>query len=399
MGQRSQIYVKIESSKFPHMLIARYFQWNYGTRMISRARGIIEWLNEYRLNFSTLFTANGKEKLIRIIDTNFDYKDCVISQDIIKEYIDLGPRTKIKFSDYVFLDQDNNDGQLFILCKEDGSIKYAIVERPGGSVIKPLDYLKEYSEYSESKEKEYTDENIQYIESHCEPMTFDELQDFIQDDYSYFLESFSNLNDICFFKMSLAWEKILKSKKKYKGIVLSEYLSQYSEDEIAWQIKSWSKDYHPRWTDKKEDENNFEKYFIFIIKNEIDDIFELDPSEIIVKNANLLSKNGNKASISIEIVKTKKLLQTMLKNVESKTAARLYEQMVHSIDDFDVEIIVEAEKYYYGKKVNISSIKVDIINRIPCGTILPNTHHSIKISPWQQNVMKENFVNHIIFLF
>ena len=290
MGQRSQIYVKIESSKFPHMLIARYFQWNYGTRMISRARGIIEWLNEYRLNFSTLFTANGKEKLIRIIDTNCDYKDCVISQDIIKEYIDLGPRTKIKFSDYVFLDQDNNDGQLFILCKEDGSIKYAIVERPGGSVIKPLDYLKEYSDYSESKEKEYTDENIQYIESHCEPMTFDELQDFIQDDYSYFLESFSNLNDICFFKMSLAWEKILKSKKKYKGIVLSGYLSQYSEDEIAWQIKSWSKDYHPRWTDKKEDENNFEKYFIFIIKNEIDDIFELDPSEIIVKNANLLSK-------------------------------------------------------------------------------------------------------------
>lgn len=36
MGQRSQIYVRYNEK----LLFARYFQWNYGTRMISRARSM-----------------------------------------------------------------------------------------------------------------------------------------------------------------------------------------------------------------------------------------------------------------------------------------------------------------------------------------------------------------------
>ena len=38
MGQRSQIYVRYTNEKGEHFLTARYFGWNYGERMISRAR-------------------------------------------------------------------------------------------------------------------------------------------------------------------------------------------------------------------------------------------------------------------------------------------------------------------------------------------------------------------------
>ena len=45
MGQRSQIFVRYEENGQKKM-IARYYQWNYGGRMISRARYGIEWLKD-----------------------------------------------------------------------------------------------------------------------------------------------------------------------------------------------------------------------------------------------------------------------------------------------------------------------------------------------------------------
>ena len=58
MGQRSQIYIRYNvnyvsgaATKNPTThnykgLIARYFGWNYGERMISRARHTLEWIKD-----------------------------------------------------------------------------------------------------------------------------------------------------------------------------------------------------------------------------------------------------------------------------------------------------------------------------------------------------------------
>lgn len=79
MGQRSQIFVRYQETDGTRKLVARYYGWNYGECMISRARHTIEWLKE---NYELIsFYA---EKIPRILDTNFDMGDCVISSDILK---------------------------------------------------------------------------------------------------------------------------------------------------------------------------------------------------------------------------------------------------------------------------------------------------------------------------
>ena len=88
MGQRSQIYVRTTDDKGNITFVARYFQWNYGERMISRARHIIEWLREYAKHFTeeaySFCRDREIERLISIINTNFDYKDVAISTDLLK---------------------------------------------------------------------------------------------------------------------------------------------------------------------------------------------------------------------------------------------------------------------------------------------------------------------------
>ena len=51
MGQRSQIYIRYKTETGYH-LIANYYQWNYGERMISRARYGIEYLDSMRKYYS-----------------------------------------------------------------------------------------------------------------------------------------------------------------------------------------------------------------------------------------------------------------------------------------------------------------------------------------------------------
>lgn len=92
MGQRSQIYIRynvnyVYGSATDHPktqnfkgLIARYFQWNYGERMISRARYIIEEIKDEFMEYKYCFNDNEKlEKLKRFCETNFDMKDIVFS--------------------------------------------------------------------------------------------------------------------------------------------------------------------------------------------------------------------------------------------------------------------------------------------------------------------------------
>jgi hypothetical protein len=194
MGERSQIYIKwnVHANK-ENMVgaIARYFQWNYGERMISRARGIIETLEEY-MKYKYMFSDKWYiEKLTRIAETNFDMRDIVWSSNIIDEYNEYG--NEDNFADIVFYGQDNNDGQLFIDITDSG-IKYALALEYGENGYKPISaeqYMKEnMGDYSESgdwrvdaKERgylDYTEDNIKYINENAELMTAEEIAQFIE---------------------------------------------------------------------------------------------------------------------------------------------------------------------------------------------------------------------------
>lgn len=197
MGQRSQIYVRINGE----LIVAHYYQWNYGTRMVSRARGIIEWIYEY-----AEFEDNGKKdrlwffdkkragseyctKLSRICDVNFDMKDVVLSTDIVKEYEEDGEEEK--FNDYVFLQQANNDGQLYIDVMEQG-IKYCFTDNntefpmDGDEYMKWDGYGENWSVPSEDLKEDEIEtcwNNIEYLRKHANLMTVEELQEFIGKDY------------------------------------------------------------------------------------------------------------------------------------------------------------------------------------------------------------------------
>ena len=208
MGQRSQIYIRyninyIRGSATSNPitenyrgLIARYYQWNYGERMISRARSIIEAIKSEFMEYGFMWRQNCYlEKLNRICDVNFDMRDIVMSTDIIKEIAeewgcDCG---------YIF-NQDNNDGQLLIDVTENG-IKYCFIPFYNEiEVMNGRDYLVWNSQgcYDEhmwteteapkgidEETKEYTLANIDYISGNAELMTKEEAEEFINADYSY----------------------------------------------------------------------------------------------------------------------------------------------------------------------------------------------------------------------
>ncbi len=186
MGQRSQIYIRYENK----LVVANYYGWNYGERMISRARGIIEWIKEYS-QFSFIWEDKSyMTKLSRICDTNFDMRDVVISCDIIKEWREEFPQEP--FNDYVFKYQDNNNGQLFIDVKKGSSIKYALSYNPNyAKILNCEDYLnedlgKDWQLPTESLTQEDIDickMNIKYISDNATLMTAEELYSFVNFEY------------------------------------------------------------------------------------------------------------------------------------------------------------------------------------------------------------------------
>lgn len=196
MGERSQIYIRYNiehRGKQYKGLIARYYSWNYGSRMISRARSIIEYIKNKYLEYTYHFTnQDGIEQLIRYCDINFDMKDIMMSTDIIKQVLDSPDP-----DDYEIFDQDNNDGQLYIDVVND-RIKYCFLK--SCQDFNPMDgeeYMKwnqecdEYpnwhipNQYTKRKEINYTEDNIAEIDSMAELMTEDEIEDFIGDNYNY----------------------------------------------------------------------------------------------------------------------------------------------------------------------------------------------------------------------
>lgn len=241
MGQRSQIYVKVnvtdEKGNTKTDLTARYYQWNYRERMISRARSITEWVSEH-LNYWTY----ERDKLPAIMAINFDMGDKVDTLDILKETCEyMGFRkdkigwevptseNKDVFNSSIFDEQDNNNGQFFLEVSynektKEKEMKYAFREL--GYPDMPMDayeYLvtdlgygveQELTEAMDSEEWNYPDsykdfyykhiheivhctdheewfeniftikENITFLEENAKPMTKEELQAFLTFDYS-----------------------------------------------------------------------------------------------------------------------------------------------------------------------------------------------------------------------
>ena len=200
MGQRSQIYIRYNvnyeqcSGVYNYKgLIARYFGWNYGERMVSRARYIIENIHDNYMKYKWTFgNSECLEKLKWICNTNFDMKDIVFSSDIIKEVAeDMDGDMEYLFN------QDNNDGQLFIDVTDD-EIKYCFMKFYNeGEPMDAEQYMKWNCErethpdwhipykYMDKETINYTEENIKEINEMATLMTTEEIKAFVEDDYSY----------------------------------------------------------------------------------------------------------------------------------------------------------------------------------------------------------------------
>lgn len=187
MGQRSQIYVRCWKDGKSY-LTARYYQWNYGVRMISRCRHSLEWIKE-RMRYDWYLTTNT-ETLKRYLDVNFDMHDIVIGYDIIKEWEECGYQDETSFKEYVFTDQDNNDGKLFIDIK-DGVIKYAFLDWDCNTdkIMSAARYMQwdcpgwRKSEYIDDEQKALCEDNLKAIPKLAKLMTKEEVEEFINGDY------------------------------------------------------------------------------------------------------------------------------------------------------------------------------------------------------------------------
>lgn len=195
MGQRSQIYVRLNNKDGSYNLYARYFQWNYGTRMISRARYTIEWLQCHAGCRSSDFD----DCLVRIIDTNFDYKDICISSDIMEQCRQNCDSIDDLFDNYYLFSDDNNNGKLFVDVNIDYSsdkfdpniiIKYAFTDYDNSRIMTGNGYMMwdaqcyvDTWQNTYPNEVNYTNENIAYIDKNAQLMTIDELEAFMNHHY------------------------------------------------------------------------------------------------------------------------------------------------------------------------------------------------------------------------
>lgn len=189
MGQRSQIYIRIaDNYNEQPKLFAKYFQWNFAERMISRARYGMEYIKD---NAEYLASDTIKEKINKIFDINFDMKDVALSTDILKEWIESSSRyyELEEVNHYIFYAQDNNDGKLFIDVDKNVNIKYCLTDYDM-KILSPKKYMDwdfenwENSEYLDKEDVEICKKNIEYIKQNAKQMTQEELQEFMDFDYS-----------------------------------------------------------------------------------------------------------------------------------------------------------------------------------------------------------------------
>lgn len=171
--------------------------------MISRAKGIIEWLQEYiDRDLLDLFAGENKlstykTQLRRVCDTNFDMRDYQTSCNIVNEYQELFPEDP--FNKSVFDWQDNNDGQLFIDI-QGKTVKYCFTKYTGRKkTLSASQYMAWDSRenwtiptaYLKQKDIDLCKENIKYITQHAELMTVNELKEFVTANYEQQLTALS----------------------------------------------------------------------------------------------------------------------------------------------------------------------------------------------------------------
>lgn len=198
MGQRSQIYVRYNNK----MIIANYYQWNYGERMISRARYGIEYIKHYIDNEFDFVFSNKQyiKKISRIFDVNFDMKDVALSSNIFDEFKEEKNYYKennieVSFNDSIFKHQDNNDGKLFVDI-QDNKIKYAFTDYDCEKVMNAEQYMiwdmEDWIETLKKYESEDTiktcQENMEEISKMAILMTKEELEEFINYNYEIDVE-------------------------------------------------------------------------------------------------------------------------------------------------------------------------------------------------------------------
>lgn len=199
MGQRSQIYVRYSPKDARNekprkkRLVASYFQWNYGERMISRARYTLDWLRKNR----KYMWLDSEERLRRIVETNFDFVDVVLSSNIAKEFEKYADKDET-FRDFAFFGQDNNDGILLIDVPEGRrKMKYAFLGHDFETTRKVLDgegYMRWDGSCDEDgtdwRDDKYikgfvkkTERNIRRISNVARLMTPEEVDEFMSYDY------------------------------------------------------------------------------------------------------------------------------------------------------------------------------------------------------------------------
>lgn len=192
MGQRSQIYVRIEAKDGKKELFARYFDWNYGERMMSRARHTVEWL----LNQN--YESTIRDKIARIVDVNFDMQDIVKSSDIIKEYADDIEIWNCTLNEF-FYGQDNNNGVLFVDVIQD-TVKYAFLDweyKYLGDGIAYMqedrkDWLTTPDDYHDQEDIDICKANIEFLQEKATLMSAEECDAFLQCNYNWQLDAYCN---------------------------------------------------------------------------------------------------------------------------------------------------------------------------------------------------------------
>lgn len=191
MGQRSQIYVIYKDNQNRDCVSATYFQWNYGERMISRARYLMGWIKDQNLFYSSdnnLFSLSYVAYKIRYIaSVNFDYKDVVIGQDLIEEwkaYKQGVPNANL--NDYIF-NADNNDGCLFIDARIPQHLRYAFTTyNYKDGVMGPEAYLKWDGTPQKIRDTKFTKRNINWITHNAKLMKKKELEAILRASYYTF---------------------------------------------------------------------------------------------------------------------------------------------------------------------------------------------------------------------
>lgn len=164
--------------------------------MISRARYGIDYIKR-NMDFS--FHRDLIEKISRNFDVNYDMKDVQLSVNILDELKEYYFYDKDDINRFIFLEQGNNDGKLFVDCdQKNNKIKYCFTDRE----LKPLsanEYMnwnigtnwdkKEFSSDSDWDEIAKTcKKNIKALNKDAELMTDVELNKFINDDYTKQIE-------------------------------------------------------------------------------------------------------------------------------------------------------------------------------------------------------------------